>query len=106
MYADKITGSIERALTETNRRRKKQQEYNKKNNITPVTIKKSISKAFDGYISDQSVTEKKGKTTKDSILQIPKLEKEMLKAAEDLDTKEFRCIVFDILNAQFLPSFN
>ena len=58
---------------------------NKKNNITPVTIKKSISKAFDGYISDQSVTEKKGKTTKDSILQIPKLEKEMLKAAEDLD---------------------
>ena len=85
LYADKITGSIERALTETNRRRKKQQEYNKKNNITPVTIKKSISKAFDGYISDQSVTEKKGKTTKDSILQIPKLEKEMLKAAEDLD---------------------
>lgn len=42
MYADKMTGSMERAIYETNRRRKIQLEYNAKNNITPVTIIKSM----------------------------------------------------------------
>lgn len=42
LYADKITGSIERAINETNRRRKIQIEYNKKHEITPQTIKKQI----------------------------------------------------------------
>ena len=42
LYADKITGSLEKAIKETNRRRKIQKEYNKKNNITPTTIQKNI----------------------------------------------------------------
>lgn len=42
LYADVLTGSIERAVNETNRRRKIQLEYNKKNNITPTTIIKKI----------------------------------------------------------------
>ncbi|MEK7614529.1 MAG: helicase-related protein, partial [Patescibacteria group bacterium] len=42
LYADKITGSIKRALEETNRRRAIQVAYNKKHNITPTTIKKKI----------------------------------------------------------------
>jgi excinuclease ABC subunit B len=42
LYADNITGSMERAMGETNRRREKQVEYNKKNGITPKTIKKKI----------------------------------------------------------------
>ncbi|MCL2375185.1 MAG: excinuclease ABC subunit UvrB, partial [Firmicutes bacterium] len=42
LYADKMTGSMERALKETDRRRKKQQEFNKANNITPKTIIKEI----------------------------------------------------------------
>lgn len=42
MYADSVTGSMERALKETERRRKIQIEYNKKHNITPKTIKKDI----------------------------------------------------------------
>ncbi|MEK7582161.1 MAG: excinuclease ABC subunit UvrB [Patescibacteria group bacterium] len=42
LYADKLTGSIERALKETNRRRAIQVEYNKKHHITPITIKKKI----------------------------------------------------------------
>ncbi|MEK7558323.1 MAG: excinuclease ABC subunit UvrB [Patescibacteria group bacterium] len=42
LYADKLTGSIERALKETNRRREIQVKYNKKHHITPTTIKKKI----------------------------------------------------------------
>ena len=42
LYADKMTGSIERALKETNRRRAIQVAYNKKHHITPITIKKKI----------------------------------------------------------------
>lgn len=42
LYADNITGSLERAVKETNRRRKIQEEYNTKHNITPQTIQKNI----------------------------------------------------------------
>ena len=42
MYADKITGSMQYAITETNRRRELQGKYNKDNNIIPQTIKKDI----------------------------------------------------------------
>ncbi|PIX99352.1 excinuclease ABC subunit B, partial [bacterium (Candidatus Howlettbacteria) CG_4_10_14_3_um_filter_37_10] len=42
MYADKITGSMDRAMKETTRRREIQQDYNTKHDITPKTIKKAI----------------------------------------------------------------
>ena len=42
MYADELTERKEKAITETNRRRKIQSEYNKAHNITPMTIKKSV----------------------------------------------------------------
>lgn len=44
LYADKITGSIERAVNETNRRRKLQMEFNKEHGITPQTIKKALQR--------------------------------------------------------------
>ncbi|MDF1498085.1 MAG: excinuclease ABC subunit UvrB [Patescibacteria group bacterium] len=47
MYADNITGSMERAISETQRRRKLQSKYNKKYGITPATIKKKIKSIID-----------------------------------------------------------
>ena len=48
MYADRITGSMERAIGETTRRRDKQLAYNIKHNITPTTIKKNIEDVMAG----------------------------------------------------------
>ncbi len=51
LYADHMTGSMERAIGETNRRRKLQIEYNKKHGITPQTIKKEIKDIMEGIQS-------------------------------------------------------
>ncbi|MBJ33318.1 MAG: excinuclease ABC subunit B [Flavobacteriaceae bacterium] len=48
LYADKITGSMERAMGETNRRRSIQEEYNKKNKITPRTVTSKIKDVMEG----------------------------------------------------------
>ncbi|MBT5641123.1 MAG: excinuclease ABC subunit UvrB [Rhodobiaceae bacterium] len=88
LYADKITGSIERSIEETDRRRKRQEDYNKENNITPLGIKKNISDASDSInkkdsgqldLNDNLYDEKA--TTYDVKL----LEEEMYKAASNLE---------------------
>ena len=56
MYADKITRSIQACLTETRRRRAIQQKYNEENNITPETIKKSISNILGSIYEADYVT--------------------------------------------------
>ncbi|MBQ4875161.1 MAG: excinuclease ABC subunit UvrB [Rickettsiaceae bacterium H1] len=78
LYADKMTGSLQRALDETKRRRKIQQEYNKKHNITPASIKKKLAATF---IKDEPKKAEK----KAEKIDVEKLEKEMLQAAEELN---------------------
>lgn len=90
MYADTITESMDKAISETNRRREIQEKYNKEHEITPTTIKKavrdliSISKEVDRKISDvekdpESMDKKELKKLMD------KVEKRMKKAAAELD---------------------
>lgn len=85
MYADNITGSMERAIRETGRRRKIQLEYNKKHNITPRTIKKEIKDILPiGKIESIELgVVPKSKKVLDVL--IKEKEKEMREAAEELN---------------------
>jgi excinuclease ABC subunit B len=95
LYADKITGSMKRALNETKRRRKKQKEYNKKNKITPSSIKNNIKDILSSiYEKDHVQIEAPDHTENDLFIgnnlekHIKSLEDKMLKAAEDLNFEE------------------
>ncbi|MCF6233067.1 MAG: excinuclease ABC subunit UvrB [Rhodobacteraceae bacterium] len=94
MYADRITGSMERALAETDRRRVKQKAYNEKHNITPETVKKNVSDILSGLYkgdTDQSrVTAKIDKPLYGANLQtvLEGLRTDMRKAAENLEFEE------------------
>ena len=93
MYADKITDSMHIAIEETKRRRELQIKYNKENNITPKTIKKSIEnnllqlvqsyRSVEDIVAEQMVEFNVDK--KDLPKLLDKLEKDMHKAAKLLD---------------------
>ena len=90
LYADKMTDSIKKALDETERRRNKQFEYNKKHNIIPKTIKKEISNTLMTMTESDDVKNKKVKTVdisglKDIDKEIKRLTKEMREYASDLE---------------------
>src|SRR6056297_2885236 len=92
LYCNEITGSMQRAINETNRRRKIQLEYNQKTNIIPQTIKKPIydliySEEIDLEEEDDSVSEGKAKyLPKGSLNSLLKsLKSEMNQAAKQLD---------------------
>ena len=89
MYADNITGSMDRAINETNRRRKIQDDYNKEHNIVPKTIKKDVRELIEATkASEEEVTSKKGETkelnNKEREKLIKKYTKEMIEAAKNL----------------------
>lgn len=86
MYADKMTGSMDRAINETNRRRKIQDEYNKQHNITPQSIIKGVRDIIEATKAAEEEKHYKTKDdVKDVISYIIELEKEMRKAAENLE---------------------
>ena len=90
MYGDTITRSMDVAITETNRRREIQEEYNKEHNITPTTINKSVRKRIQNtFVAEENENYDANKVTefsKDEIeVIIENLNTEMLKAAEELD---------------------
>ena len=94
MYADRITGSMERALRETDRRREKQIAYNEKHGITPTTVKKNVEDVLAGLYkgdTDQSrVTVKvdKGLAGGNLLAVLDGLRTDMRKAAENLEFED------------------
>ena len=85
MYADELTESMEKAISETNRRRKIQEEYNKEHGITPKTIKKSVRESIKASILEEAET--KYNIGKDESIEdiIAKLTDEMLKYASQME---------------------
>ena len=103
LYGDVMTDSMREAISETNRRRKIQQEYNLVHHITPHTVKKNISDAIRGvetkemaskYMKKHSKVSKKDKTAL-----IENMEKEMKEAARSLDFEraaQLRDMIFEL----------
>ncbi|HUU50275.1 MAG TPA: helicase-related protein, partial [Nitrospinota bacterium] len=106
MYAALMTGSLDRAVFETNRRRKIQKRFNKKNNITPESVVKSISDILSSIYEADYVTVPIAEepleeylTIKDISKKIGQLKKEMKEAAEQYDFEraaELRDRIFDL----------
>jgi len=105
MYADKITDSMAKAISETNRRRKIQIEYNKKHGIVPSTVKKAVRDVIEAtkvaeesaeYLPEKDVAKMSKKELKKYL---DKLEKEMKDAARNLEFEKaarLRDIIFEL----------
>ncbi|AAL02804.1 excinuclease ABC subunit UvrB [Rickettsia conorii] len=92
LYADKMTKSIDKAVSETLRRRQIQQEYNEKHGIIPKTINRAIHALAEFEKIDSKLDKKQAHTLFDNPAKlkthIDKLKKEMLKAASNLEFEQ------------------
>ena len=97
LYADQMTGSMQRAIEETNRRREKQVVYNEEHGITPATIIKQVADVMEAaYPAPRGArgkaADRKGVyevlTTEQLLKKAAKLEKKMLRHARDLEFEE------------------
>jgi len=88
LYADEVTRSMQKAIDETERRRKIQLKHNKQNNITPRTIQKSIRKSIDDEVTSKKVAREIVKEEEAEYITqeyLRELEEEMLQAAKELN---------------------
>jgi excinuclease ABC subunit B len=94
LYADRVTGSMERALAETDRRRSKQEEFNKEHGITPLSIKRNIHDIVAHTAAQDSVLVDTGDDERNNLVghnlrsYIEDLEKRMRDAAANLEFEE------------------
>ncbi len=90
LYADKMTGSIEEAIGETERRRNKQLQFNIEHGITPQTVRKSISSTLSEMTAADYIDDKAGAAgdARDIEKQIKELTKLMKEAAQNLEFEQ------------------
>jgi excinuclease ABC subunit B len=100
LYADRITGSMERAMAETERRRTKQVAYNQEHGITPKTVEKRVADIMEGAYDDPQRRGRRGAKVAEAVAgyedvtaenlgsAIAELEEEMFKHAELLEFEE------------------
>ncbi len=94
MYADRITGSMERAIGETERRRARQVAYNEEHGITPETVRKNVEDILEGtYEGDTDMSRVTAKVDKAKVganlaAHLDGLRNDMMKAAENLEFEE------------------
>ena len=108
LYADTVTQSMQKAIDETDRRRKIQLEYNKEHNITPRTIKKEIRKGLAEQVkarqtARQAVRFEAGEYEKIEL--VGQIEKEMLEAAQELDFERAAFLRDQLRELKELPEF-
>ncbi|MFH1422080.1 MAG: helicase-related protein, partial [Planctomycetota bacterium] len=107
LYADVITGSIKRAVAETERRRKIQSEYNKEHNITPETIKKSIRRGIEVLMNADKTTKEAVNMSDEKynhVESLHQLERQMYEAAAILEFERAASIRNEILRIKGLLS--
>ena len=90
LYADKLTDSMKAAITENNRRRRIQQQYNKDNNIKPTTIRKEVRSIVEHLMQvtpkeEEKIDVPEGLTSEDLLYVIDDLKGKMAEAAGTLD---------------------
>jgi excinuclease ABC subunit B len=88
LYADKVTEAMQKAIDETNRRRKIQMQFNKEHNITPETIKKQIYTGLQDKLKARQIAQQAISLSDeeyDAAEIMAQIEKEMLQAAKELD---------------------
>ena len=85
MYADAITDSMQRAISETNRRREIQQKYNEENHIEPQTVRTAIRELMEVTRKPDDSDAASGMDEEEKRMAIERLEEMMLQAANNLD---------------------
>jgi excinuclease ABC subunit B len=108
LYADTVTKSMQKAIDETDRRRKIQLKFNKEHNITPETIKKEIRSSLTEQIKARKTAREAvrfGDLEYDKVELAGQIEKEMLEAAEALDFERAAFLRDQLRELKELPEF-
>ncbi len=88
LYADRITKSMQRAIDENKKNRKKQEEYNRLHNITPTQVKRSLNDNISNLKPQKEVKKERAVATQSKPLSVEELEELMYLAVEELDFKK------------------